>query len=246
VTTAKKKIQEGAPSRFFLPLEKGDAVVHQSDLLHGVQVTSGERWSWILWLKESGCNSDPSVWRYEEEEEKKEEKKVPAEDPISLFLQAKRSDDLATKVSLMHRSSELGFCRAHNEMGMLHLNGGDGNQAEKMFELAALCGSSDGFYNLGNRYIQKGMIGEAVESFLSGAERGSTLAMFNVGVANLKGAGGLSKNIIEARRWFERCGERWLFFFFLNISDIIDTFDTDFFIFFMYPLLLAFLRERGR
>ena len=212
------------PSRFFLPLEKGDAVIHQSDLLHGVKVMSGERWSWVLWLKESGCDSDPSVWRYKEGEEEKagrgfgEEKDkeldketaevVEEEDPISLFLQAKRTNSLASKVSLMHRSSSLGFCRAHNEMGMLHLNGGDEIQAEQKFHQASEleCGEGDGFYNLGNRYIQQGMIEKAVASFVSGAERGSTLAMFNVGVANLKGAGGLNKNVTEARRWFERCG----------------------------------------
>lgn len=35
-------------TRFVLPLQRGDVVVHQSDLLHGVEVTSGERWSWVL------------------------------------------------------------------------------------------------------------------------------------------------------------------------------------------------------
>ena len=42
-------------NRFVLPLSRGDAVVHQSDLLHGVSVASGERWSWILWYRDSSA-----------------------------------------------------------------------------------------------------------------------------------------------------------------------------------------------
>ena len=33
----------------YLGLQSGDAVIHQADLLHGVRVPSGQRWSWILW-----------------------------------------------------------------------------------------------------------------------------------------------------------------------------------------------------
>lgn len=50
----------------FLALNKGDAVMHQSSLLHGVQVhdveddpESTERWSWIIWYKDStNCDAD--------------------------------------------------------------------------------------------------------------------------------------------------------------------------------------------
>lgn len=35
----------------YLALQAGDAVVHQSTLLHGVDVESGKRWSWIMWFK---------------------------------------------------------------------------------------------------------------------------------------------------------------------------------------------------
>ena len=41
-----------------LALRRGDAVVHQSDLLHGVKVESGERWSWILWFRDSETCDD--------------------------------------------------------------------------------------------------------------------------------------------------------------------------------------------
>ena len=41
----------GRSNNRVVPLLRGDAVVHQSDLLHGVKVEEdgGTRWSWILW-----------------------------------------------------------------------------------------------------------------------------------------------------------------------------------------------------
>jgi hypothetical protein len=47
-----------------LALKRGDAVVHQSDLLHGVKVKDdgGERWSWVLWFKDSTeCHDSNNV-----------------------------------------------------------------------------------------------------------------------------------------------------------------------------------------
>jgi hypothetical protein len=46
--------------RVQLPLQRGDAVVHQSDLLHGVQVDEGERWSWVIWYRDSASCEDHS------------------------------------------------------------------------------------------------------------------------------------------------------------------------------------------
>ena len=49
--------------REVLPLLRGDAVVHQSDLLHGVEVEGGERWSWIMWYRDSPmCEEHGHEW----------------------------------------------------------------------------------------------------------------------------------------------------------------------------------------
>ena len=61
-------------------------------------------------------------------------------------------------------------------------------------------------YNVGNRYIGQGEFTKAVEHFMQAAMGGSSLGMYNLGVANLKGAAGLPVNITESRKWFERCG----------------------------------------
>jgi TPR repeat protein len=49
--------------RRVIGLGRGDAVVHQYDLLHGVSLRSGERWSWILWYRDSEvCDEHGYEW----------------------------------------------------------------------------------------------------------------------------------------------------------------------------------------
>lgn len=60
-------------------------------------------------------------------------------------------------------------------------------------------------YNLGNVYVTEGNFKLAVELFHRSASQGNSLAMYNVGVANLKGVEGLPNNKILARKWFMRC-----------------------------------------
>ena len=56
-------VTTGNGEKSFIPLQKGDTVVHQSDLLHGVHVVSGERWSWAMWFQDSSdCSSAAENW----------------------------------------------------------------------------------------------------------------------------------------------------------------------------------------
>lgn len=58
--------------RYYIALNRGDAIIHQGDLLHGVQVNTqesnndnhiSERWSWILWYRDSIlCEDHSSEW----------------------------------------------------------------------------------------------------------------------------------------------------------------------------------------
>ncbi len=58
-------VSTGHGTEMIVALQSGDAVAHQSNLLHGVRVTKGERWSWITWYKGVGdprkCDSDTGV-----------------------------------------------------------------------------------------------------------------------------------------------------------------------------------------
>jgi len=74
-------------NKSFVELGAGDAVLHGSDLLHGVEVTSGARWSWILWFTDSSdCKAEPGRWHLEEAE---------GGDPVAMFLRAKRAHMIA-------------------------------------------------------------------------------------------------------------------------------------------------------
>ena len=56
-------VAAGRAGRQVLPLSRGDAAVHGPDLLHGVGVESGERWSWILWYRDSPtCDDHSGDW----------------------------------------------------------------------------------------------------------------------------------------------------------------------------------------
>jgi TPR repeat protein len=54
--------------RNYIALNRGDAVVHQGDLYHGVQLIESsaintERWSWILWYRDSEtCQDHSDEW----------------------------------------------------------------------------------------------------------------------------------------------------------------------------------------
>ena len=265
-------------ARHFLPLQTGDALIHQSDLLHGVHVTKGERWSWVLWLKDrqvpkdfkgkpmdhpfGGCTGLTSHWS-----------KVSARhgDPVAMFLTARRlhaealikakSEFPATRneaegmmgkrLKLLKGSAEKGFTRSFNEYGIAAYEFAQESadrwdthidqlmrDARIYFEAGAYYDEADALYNLGKFYLEQGYtkylrpadayvkkakgaqkppsdsnkemnvdgVREAVLLFARAAGEGSTLAMFNLGVAYLKGAAGLPKSLKEARKWFERCG----------------------------------------
>ena len=83
------------------------------DLLHGVHVTRGERWSWVLWLKDrnlprkwtgepsespfGGCAGLTSHWS---------KKAAVHGDAVSMFLQARRlQDEAEKKAGLLARAS---------------------------------------------------------------------------------------------------------------------------------------------
>ncbi|KAL7532290.1 hypothetical protein ACHAWF_004078, partial [Thalassiosira exigua] len=63
-------VSTGFGQREFVGLSKGDAVMHQSSLLHGVKVydlldnpVRTERWSWILWYRDSAtCENYGYEW----------------------------------------------------------------------------------------------------------------------------------------------------------------------------------------
>ena len=189
--------------RKFLALQQGDAVVHQSDLLHGVFVPRGERWSWVLWYKD-GCDSNPEKWQGEA---------VKKGNPVALFLLSRRilfeHGQLTSVSRLLEVASSRGFHRSTNELGMIRKNAGDLSAARALLEIAAAGLDAEAMYNLGMMRIESGDtdMRSIVSLFAKSAARGNPLSQFNVGVAYLKGAG-VTRNVTLARDWFARTGTK--------------------------------------
>lgn len=216
VTTAGERAAQ------FLGLQRGDAVAHQSDLLHGVRVDRGARWSWIVWFSDAAdCRGDPSLWHRASAE---------AGDPIAAFLQAQRAHMSAgagsgeagaaataavsdAKLRWLMASAEAGFGRAANEVGQLLKDGAPGpsgwspnlTAAREWFERAAAT-EPEAVYNLGLLNLETG-VGETdanIALFRQAAEAGIEAAAHNMGVAYYNGAGSLPRDLTAAAAWFER------------------------------------------
>lgn len=132
--------------------------------------------------------------------------------------QLQRGEELAAwrlrqRAEWLRRAAEGGFSRAQNELGNAY-NTGEGvpmdtKLARQWFEAAARSGQEpDARYNLGLLLLQSGESeARAVGLFRKAAQQGSTEAMYNLGVAYHKGAGGLARDLGQAARYFEMSGD---------------------------------------
>lgn len=210
----------GGSGPVFLPLQPGEAVVHQSDLLHGVRVVpprsdpgrAPERWSWIMWLKDGRdcAKAAVSEWALDGAQRG---------NAVAQFLQAKRSASAGERQRFLRLSAAGGLTLAANELAMELLGGdvraGIGSparnasavkEAEALMRLAATRGEPDAIYNLGSRAAARGNMTRALSLFLKAANLGSTDAAFNVGVSAYSGKGGVEQDLDAAAAWFEVAG----------------------------------------
>ena len=105
-------VTTGNGEKSFIPLQKGDTVVHQSDLLHGVHVVSGERWSWAMWFQDSSdCSSAAENWWQAEAEEG---------DPVAQTLRAMRASTAMESWTWLKSAAQSGFPRAQLYFGKAH------------------------------------------------------------------------------------------------------------------------------
>lgn len=192
-------------SKDYLALRSGDAVFHQSDLLHGVDVLSGSRWSWVTWYKdpETGeCDdADPLLWHRDAAE---------SGDPVAQFLHARRSPSPQDRVRWLRRAAKSGFARAQNELGVAYRDGdgveADPRRARGWLQRAARASDQDAMSNLAMLLIGSGVQDSKTQSRIikllrKAATLGSTEAMSNLGVAYFKGFG-VPKNNQKAVSWW--------------------------------------------
>jgi len=104
--------------RNYIALNRGDAVVHQGDLYHGVQLLNEtpqtERWSWILWYRDSElCNDHSDEW-YNDCAEKKN-------NPTCQYLKATAVGDIDEVVYWNRRAAEQGHGSACVKLARAYL-----------------------------------------------------------------------------------------------------------------------------
>jgi hypothetical protein len=190
----------------FLPLAAGDAVVHQSTLLHGVRLERGTRWSWVLWLKNAASGEACEGVRAEEWTREEAE----AGDPLAMFLHARRQGSAERRRHWLQRAALAGFPRAASEYGQALVEGGGREGAAEgraWLEAAAREGEPEGLYNLGLLEVgPRGNVTRAAALFCEAAARRLAPAAANCAVAHYNGRG-VGTDGAAALAWFSRAGD---------------------------------------
>jgi TPR repeat protein len=214
-------------ARHTLALRRGDAVVHQGDLLHGVQVSAGERWSWIMWFRDSDtCEDHGHEWHRACAE---------AGQPVCQHVHANKvtstpglsqQEAFQKMVQLTLKAAEGGVGGAMFKMGRAFLKKlpsplpFDPQAAARWLRRAANEeGDPESSYTLAQMLLdgtlpteQPGAdrAVEAVALFENAALSNSVFAMYNLGVAHLYGFGVASRDLELAYEWFLAAGLRGL------------------------------------
>ncbi|CAE7940000.1 HET-E1 [Symbiodinium sp. KB8] len=196
-------VTTGNGEKSFIPLQQGDTVVHQSDLLHGVHVKAGERWSWAMWFQDSSdCSSQSADWWKKEAE---------GGDPVAQTLRAMRAATPEESWTWLQTAAISGFPRAQLYFGKAIEDGLQGKpnheQASYWYEQSRQGGEIDSCYYLGLVERRRGNISGAMQLFRQGAIAGEPNAMGQLASGYQNGTGGLPRDLDLATDWFERAAD---------------------------------------
>ncbi len=198
----------------FIELNRGDGIVHKHDLLHGVKVQrnkiKSERWSLILWYKDSTECIDYSNEWYKSKAHKNE--------PIYQSLYATQNDP--DNIVLWHKkAAENGLASSMVKLARAYLKKLPSNlefnssEAERLYRLAIDTSQDpNAQYELAEM-ILLGLVKIQTNSMLyllsrvinlleDSAKGGNVFAMFNLGIAHLYGYTG-KVDMDLAKDWFE-------------------------------------------
>ena len=192
-------------------LNRGDAIVHECDLLHGVKV-KGTRWSWIVWYRDSFDKDNIK-------EHFKEKSKGGHAIYESLYADTFNNYD---KI-LWHTKS----CDNGNSISMVKLARGylkllpsaipfDPENAENLYRRAIeVSEDPNAYYGLAQMLLWKinknkkenvqELLNDVIGLLEEAAKGGNTYAMFNLGIAHVYGYTG-KLNMDVANEWFEESG----------------------------------------
>jgi hypothetical protein len=212
----------------YIPLTAGDAVLHQFHLKHGVQVLPNEddddvekktteRWSWIVWYRDSeSCQDHSSEWF---------QKYCDGDDPVCWHLQSTVDDpELTTEAEQSSRIIKLNKKAAYHGVGLAAMKVGRGyahwlpsplpynlHKAREYFELAVDAKDPEGYYGLANLDLMKEEQNEVslmqiVSQLEQSALLGHSYSMFNLGIAHTYGYGTANVKVDLAIEWLVASG----------------------------------------
>jgi len=157
--------------------DKGDALVHRFDVMHGVEVERGDRYSLVLWLSDcpESAQSGTTPWL---------QAAADAGSPYAQFLYAEAlkqgcngiERDEARAVEYQTRAAEQGHALSQHALGMMFWSGRGGLERSEE---------------------------RCCELWLAAAQAGLMAAQASIGMCYLNGQLGL-RDDDEARRWYER------------------------------------------
>ena len=196
----------------YIGLNRGDGIVHKHDLLHGVNVVNdgGERWSLIIWYKDSTKCIDYSDNWYKE--------KAYAGEAVyqSLYANQVGGDEL---IEWHKKAADQGLCSSMVKLARAYLKrlpsklDFSSKNAEKYYKLAietsqdphAQYGLAEmmlaGLVKIKDNSILN-ILGKVIKLLEESAKGGNVFAMFNLGIAHVYGYTG-KVNLELAKDWFE-------------------------------------------
>jgi len=215
--------------RRYIALRRGDGVVHQSDLLHGVKVfpvgkedyEEGymNRWSWILWF----VDSDTCEGKYGHEWYRD---CAMEGNPTCEFQYANKlgndpkidANEIPTQIIEWNmKASRHGHAQASLKLARAYLKTLDSplprdvKKAANLFKLAInQSNEPDAHYGLARMYLMGVGVGRknitmSIYHLEQAARGGHSFAMFNLGIVHLYGYNG-KHNAALAGSWFQRSG----------------------------------------
>ena len=132
-------------------------------------------------------------------------KRAEANDAASIFLLANSyhngisgfTTDWGKAMELYGRAADLGYGKAHYNLGHMYDKGGNLKKAKFHFEAAAMAGNDRAMNNLGTMEAQSGNMERAVKHWMISASAGHYDAMDNLLIAFNKGLG-VSKDALTS------------------------------------------------
>lgn len=197
-------VTTGTGLNSFIPLQRGDTVIHQSDLLHGVHVQSGNRWSWAMWFQDSrDCSSEPADWWREEAEKG---------DAVAQTLRGMRARTPDESRRWLSAAARAGFPRAQLHFARAWEDGTAGPQkdlqeAARWYGRAREAGELEATYYLGLLERSRGNASGAAQLFAEGAREGDPYSMDALAALYQNGSEPMNRSLDLATQWCERASD---------------------------------------